>query len=101
RLEAAPWPIPQRGRRDHEDALPPLLYRLADQLTGDERLAQADTVRDNHAGVATEDHPRHSHAIALERREMKPKLISSSQRLDLSAVLLVQHPEVDQVRRVR
>ena len=94
--ELPPRAVAQRRRRDHEHPLTPLLHGLADQLTGQERLAEPDLVGDEHAVAPLEDPLRPPDAVLLEpgqvdrARARRLRLV-----LELGAVALEQHPQVD------
>ena len=90
----------ERRGSDHEHALAVAVVRATDDLAGQERLAEADLVRHEHAAQAAEQALHPLHAVALELRELelgarRPLLV------EVGAVELEQHPQEDGPGRVR
>ena len=97
--ESFPHPVAQRGRRDQEHPLPPVLHRLPDQLAGNEGLAQAHAIGEQHAVVLAQDSPGAPQAVALERGQPDDR-VAGLLLLQFPPIQLPKDTQVDQVGRI-
>ena len=97
-LESLPRPVAQRRRSDDEHPLPALDRGLLDQRAGQERLAEAHLIRDQHPVVLGEDPLGPPHSVLLEGRQAD--LGAFRFLFQLGPVTLPQHPQIHQPRRV-
>ena len=103
-LEGPPGAVTQGGRRDNQHSLAAVHGGLSDQLAGQECLAQADLVSDQHAVALGQDALGPPKAVGLERREMDlagPSRVRLGFGVKFGAVALPEHPQVDELRRMR
>ena len=99
--ELAPRAVAKRRRSDHEDTLPPIVHCLADQLAGEEGLAEPDLVGDQDTVAPARIRLRPPDAVLLELGEVDDAPGRRRLVLELGGVTLEQHAQVDRVRLVR
>src|SRR5581483_5773081 len=101
-LERSPGSVAERCRRDKQHPLTPFDDRLTDQLAGDERLAKPDLVGHKDAVVLGEDPLCAPQTVLLKAGEMDDAAAAGGCfQGELVAVAFPQHPQIDQIRRVR
>ena len=92
----------QRRGSDDQDALPVDVRGPVDDLAGEERLAETDLVGDEHPAVLVEQPFHAGDAVGLESGEVQSGAdVRVLLGVEVLAVQLPQHPQVDRPRRVR